>query len=283
MGKGMEVVKRVSMIVLGSAISAVAFNCFVIPHKFLSGGISGISLLVQYMAGIPTGYLVLILNIPIFIIGMKAVDKDFILFSMLGTVSFSLLLIATKNLGKSIETKDMFLSCVYGGVLSGIGSGLVFRSRGSQGGIDIIAVIIKRKSGTSIATLSFAMNIVVVWIGAALSSVDRAMYTLIMMYISSVVVDLVIKGFDNKKMLLIITDQEQEVSAAIMKDLDRGVTFLYGEGAYTGAHKKVLYCVITVKQLVRVKKIVEDIDEKAFISIIDTAEVHGKGFRLPAL
>lgn len=278
-----ETIKRSASIIFGSAISAVAFNGFIIPHKFLSGGISGISLIVQYVAGIPTGYLILILNIPIFLIGLKAVDRDFILFSMLGTVSLSILLVLTKNLDKYFVVKDMFLSCIYGGVLSGIGAGIVFRNRGSQGGVDIIAVIVKRRSGTSVAKFSFAMNIFVVTIGAILENVDKAMYTLIMMYIASVVIDTVIKGFDNKKMLLIITDKEKEVSEAILKELDRGVTFLYGEGAYTGDKKKVLYCVITVKQLMKVKKITEDIDKSAFISIVDTSEVKGKGFKMPAI
>lgn len=283
MKKVTEALKRVVFTILGSTISALAFNVFIIPHKFLSGGISGISLIVQYVAGIPTGYLILILNVPIFLIGLRAVDRDFILYSMLGTVSFSVFLVLTKDIGTHLVVRDMFLSCIYGGVLSGIGSGIVFRNRGSQGGIDIIAVIIKKRAGTSIAKLSFAMNIIVVTIGAALESVDRAMYTLIMMYISSVVIDMVIKGFDNKKMLLIITNKEEEVSHAIMNEMDRGVTFLYGEGAYTGDKKRVLYCIITVKQLMGVKKLVEDIDETAFISVVDASEVKGKGFKLPAL
>lgn len=278
-----DTIKRIIFIIFGSAISALAFNGFIIPHKFLSGGISGISLIIQYVAGIPTGYLILILNIPIFIIGLKAVDRDFILFSMLGTVSLSVLLVLTKDLEKYFVVKDMFLSCIYGGVLSGIGAGIVFRNRGSQGGIDIIAVIIKRRAGISIAKLSFIMNIFVVTIGAVLESLDRALYTLIMMYITSVVIDTVIKGFDNKKMLLIITDKEKEVSEGIMKEMERGVTFLYGEGAYTGDKKKVLYCIITVKQLVKVKRMIEEIDKKAFISVVDASEVRGKGFKLPAI
>lgn len=275
-------IKRVFMILLGSLLSAIAMNGFIIPHKLLSGGIAGIALISQYLSGLPAGYLILILNIPIFLIGLKAVDKDFVLFSLLGMVSLSVFLVLTKELSSIVKVHDILLSCVYGGVIGGIGAGIVFRNRASQGGIDIIAVIAKRKTGINIATLSFAINIVIVSVGAVVVNVEKAMYTLILMYITAVVVDKVIVGFDIKKMLLIITDKEQEVSSAIMNDLERGVTFFYGEGAYTGDRKKVLYCIITINQLAKIKKIVEDIDETAFISVVDASEVNGTGFKRSA-
>lgn len=278
-----EISIRISIIILGSFISAIAVNAFIIPHKLLSGGVFGASLIIQYLTGLPSGYLVLVFNIPIFIIGLKAVDRDFIFFSLIGMLSLSGFLILTKDISTYLKVNDILLSCIYGGVIGGIGAGLVFRSRASQGGLDIIAVIIKKRVGTSIASFSFAINLVIVVIGAAISSVEKAMYTLILMYITSVVINKVIGGFDMKKMLLIISDKEEEVSNAIMQDLGRGVTFFYGEGAYTGDRKKVLYCIITVKQLARVKKIIEDIDETAFISIVDTSEVNGRGFKGPAL
>lgn len=278
-----ENVFRVLMICLGSLISSIAINAFIIPHKLLSGGVFGVSLIIQYMSGLPSGYLILIFNIPIFLIGLKAVDKDFIFFSLIGMLSLSGFLLITKDISSYLKVNDILLSCIYGGVIGGIGAGIVFRNRASQGGVDIIAVIIKRKVGTSIASLSFGINLFIVAVGAAISDVEKAMYTLILMYITSVVVDKVIGGFDIKKMLLIITDKEEEVSNAIMKDLERGVTFFYGEGAYTGDKKKVLYCIITVKQLSRIKKIIEDIDRTAFISVVDTSEVKGHGFKKPAL
>lgn len=274
---------RIFLIISGSFISSIAVNAFIIPHKLLSGGVFGVSLIIQYLSGLPAGYLILLFNIPIFIIGIKAVDKDFIFFSLIGMLSLSGFLIITKDISLYLKVNDILLSCVYGGVLGGIGSGLVFRSRASQGGTDIIAVIIKKRVGTSIASFSFSVNLVIVIIGAAIASVEKAMYTLILMYITSVVIDKVIGGFDTKKMLLIITDKEDEVSNAIMKDVGRGVTFFYGEGAYTGDKKRIIYCIITVKQLSRIKKIIEDVDEAAFISVVDTSEVNGPGFKKAAL
>jgi uncharacterized membrane-anchored protein YitT (DUF2179 family) len=274
---------RVISIIIGSFISSIALNAFIIPHKLLSGGVSGISLIIQYLSGTPSGYLILAFNLPIFIIGLRVIDKDFILFSAIGMLSFSGFLILTKDISQFLKVKDILLSCIYGGVISGIGAGIVFRARASQGGIDIIAVIMRRKIGTSIASLAFGMNLFVVTIGAFIGSIEKAMYTLIAMYITSVVIDKVIGGFDIKKMLLIITEKEDEVSNAIMKDLGRGVTFFYGEGAYTGDKKRVIYCMITIKQLSRIKKIIEDIDPTSFISVIDASEVKGQGFKKPAL
>jgi uncharacterized membrane-anchored protein YitT (DUF2179 family) len=274
---------RIGLIVLGSLISSIAINAFIIPHKLLSGGVFGISLIIQYMSGLPAGYLILIFNIPIFLIGLKAVDRDFIFFSLIGMLSLSGFLIVTKDISTYLKVNDILLSCIYGGVIGGLGAGLVFRNRASQGGLDIIAVIIKKRIGTSIASLSFGMNLFIVSIGAVIASVEKAMYTLILMYITSVVIDKVIGGFDIKKMLLIITEKEEEVANAIMQDLERGVTFFYGEGAYTGDKKNILYCIVTVKQLSRIKKMIEEIDRTAFISIVDTSEVKGHGFKRPVL
>jgi uncharacterized membrane-anchored protein YitT (DUF2179 family) len=274
---------RIISIIIGSFISSIALNAFIIPHKLLSGGVSGISLIIQYLSGTPSGYLILAFNLPIFIIGLRVIDKDFILFSAIGMLSFSGFLILTKDISHFLQVKDILLSCIYGGVISGIGAGIVFRARASQGGIDIIAVIMRRRIGTSIASLAFGMNLFVVTIGTFIGSIEKAMYTLIAMYITSVVIDKVIGGFDIKKMLLIITEKEDEVSKAIMKDLGRGVTFFYGEGAYTGDKKKVIYCMITIKQLSRIKKIIEDIDPTSFISVIDASEVKGQGFKKSAL
>lgn len=283
MKKMKENAQRIIMIAFGSLLSAIAINSFIIPHKMLSGGVSGISLIIQYLSNLPAGYLILAFNVPIFIIGFKAVDKDFVIFSLVGMLSLSGFLIITKDISVLFKVNDILLSCIYGGVIGGAGAGIVFRNRASQGGIDIIAVIFKKKIGVSIASLSFGMNIFVVAMGTFIGSIEKAMYTLILMYITSVVIDRVIEGFDRKKMLLIITEKEEEVSNAIMQDLTRGVTFFYGEGAYTGAKKKVLYCIITTGQLSRVKKIISDIDPTSFISIVDASEVAGSGFKEPAL
>lgn len=283
MQKGKEIAFRILVVLAGSLLNAIAINSFIIPHKLVSGGVAGIAIIVQYLANIPSGYLILALNVPIFLIGMKEVDKDFIIFSLIGTLSLSIFLIATKNLSASLMVDDVLLSSIFAGVLGGFGAGIVFKNRASQGGVDIIAVVLKRKIGLNISTISLSINVVVVIISLFINSLDRALYTLVSMYIGSVVINRVIEGFDRKKLLLIVTEKEEEVSAAIMKELGRGVTYFFGEGAYTGEKKKIIYCIITLNQVVKTKRIIEEIDPTSFMSIIEAAEVQGKGFKKPAL
>lgn len=274
-----ELVKRILLTLVGSLLSAIAINAFIIPHKLLSGGVSGVAIIIQYLTNIPSGYLILAFNVPIFLYGMKEIDKDFIIFSFIGMVSMSLFLIATESISYNLVVKDLLLSSIVGGGLGGVGIGIVLNNRASMGGIDIIAVALKRKTGINISTISFVMNMVVVLIGAFISSVEVALYTLISMYITSLIMERFIAGFDRKKLLFIVTERENEVSEAIMSELGRGITFFYGEGAYTGDRKRVIYCIVPLKQLVRTKKITNDIDPTAFITIVEASEVHGSGFK----
>lgn len=272
---------RFFSVLLGSLISAVAMNEYLIPHHLLSGGVGGIALIVQYLTNISAGALILVINIPIFIIGIREIDRDFITYSFVGTVSLSLLLIALKNITifSFLRVDDIMLASVFGGVLNGVGSGIVFRNRGSMGGTDIIAVIIKRHKSINIGTVLFLTNIIVIIAGSILYGVKPAMYTLISMYLSSVVLDRVQEGFDRRKSVIIVSSREDEVACAIMGKLHRGVTFLDGEGAYSGARRRIIYCIVTTTQLAQLKHIVESVDSQAFISVSDAAEVLGKGFK----
>lgn len=274
-----EFVVRILMILIGSFTAAVGVNAFIIPHKLISGGVTGIAIIAEYMANIPTGILILVINIPIFIFGMKEIDKDFIVYSLLGTISNSIFLIITQGISSYIFTSDILLSSIYGGALTGIGLGLILKYGGSLGGIDIIAVVFKRRTGMNVSTLSFIMNIVIVGCGAFISGMDIILYTLAAMYITTILMDRVIEGLDRKKLLFIVTEKEEELSSVIMSTLGRGVTYFYGEGAYTGDRKRVLYCIVPLKQLMRVKRITEEVDPTAFITIIDASEVQGSGFK----
>ncbi|MBU3157190.1 YitT family protein [Clostridium estertheticum] len=185
----------------------------------------------------------LLLNIPIFIIGIKEIDKDFIIYSLLGTVAVSVFLSITTPIVPYIQIHDIMLSCIAGGVLNGIGCGFAFRSRASQGGTDIIATILKRRTGQEIALLSMGINVVIIGVGVLIigAGLELIIYTLISMYISTVVIQKIIDGLDHKKLLWIITDKEVEVSRALMTALGRGVTLINAEGAYTGVKKNSKY------------------------------------------
>ncbi|MDF2841009.1 MAG: YitT family protein [Clostridia bacterium] len=266
------------MIILGSAISGVAFNLFIIPNKLLSGGISGIALILSYLFNTNTGLMIFIFNIPVFILGYKFVDKEFVLLSLVGMIAFSTWIEVFSFLREINLVQDVMLSCIYAGVLNGIGLGIVLRNRASQGGIDIIGVIMKKYFSMNIGSTSMMINTCIVIIASFITNLNLAMYTLISMYIGSTVLDKVQQGFDQRKSVMIITDKEKQVAEEIFKRLVRGVTYLEGEGAYTGDKKKVIYCIVSLNQLAKLKQIVRGIDENAFITVSDTAEVMGHGF-----
>ncbi|MFD3158123.1 YitT family protein [Haloimpatiens sp. FM7330] len=279
-----EIMKRCIMIILGSVITAIGINLFIIPCNLLSGGLSGFCLILQYLTGIPVGYSTLLLNIPLFLLSVLKIDKKFTTFTLVGTLAFSGALIGTQFLTKvlvPVVPANELLYCIYGGILNGIGLGIVFTNYGSTGGMDIISMYIKKKYNMDIGSSAFVINFIIVAIGSILFNFKVGLYTLIVMYLASFCMDKVIKGFNRQKMLLIITDKQQEVSHYVMNELKRGITVLYGEGAYTKDKRNVMYCIVSLGQLPKVKQIIKSIDNNAFISIVDTAEVQGKGFESP--
>lgn len=279
-----DLVQKIVLIILGSLIISVAVNLFVIPNMLLSGGLSGIGLMVQYIFNIPMGITILLLNIPLLILSILKINKKFTAYTVLGTISLSLFLILTSPLNNvlaPVEESYRLLYCIYGGVLSGIGIGIVLSNEGSTGGLDIIAIYAKKKYDIEIGIMSFALNFLIVAVGSILFDFKVGLYTLIAMYITSAVMERVLNGLNRRKMLLIVSEKEKEVSDAIMNSFNRGMTILYGEGAYTSHRKNVMYCVVSLRQLPQIKRVIKVIDEEAFISIIDIAEVQGNGFKSP--
>ncbi|SFA79526.1 YitT family protein [Clostridium frigidicarnis] len=283
MGSKKEICLRIFYVLLGSFICSIAINTFVVPHKLLSGGVSGIALIIQYLTGINSGIIVLLINVPIFMVGCKKVDKEFILFSFLGMMALSIFLMLTKNVSQIFYLDDVLLCTLVGGVLYGAGVGLVFKNRASQGGTDIISVVLKKSSGIDIAKIDLIINIIVVVIGTFVNDIKLALYTLVLMYVRSVVMQKVIVGVDKKKAIFIVTDRHNEIAEAIMMKIGRGVTIFHGEGAYTRDEKKILYCVVSIREIVRTKALIEKIDSKVLMSIMDVSEVEGNGFRTKSL
>lgn len=274
-----ETAKRILMILLGSLIMAFSINAFIVPHKLISGGVTGVAIILQYLTEIDSGIFVLIFNMPLFLIGARYINKDFVVMSLIGMVSFSIFLMLTKSVSQMRVIDDLLASCIYGGVFNGIGSGLVFRNRASTGGTDIIGVILKKKKDLSISTVGFIINIFIVMMGALTLNYTIAMYTLINMFIFSRVFDLMLKGFNSTKMVLIISENADLIADNIMGSINRGVTFLHGEGAYTKKDKKIIYCIVSQKQIAELKKAVYSVDNAAFMSIVDAAEIKGNGFK----
>ncbi|MGO1819233.1 MAG: YitT family protein [Senegalia sp. (in: firmicutes)] len=266
---------------IGTLIMAIGINAFIIPHSLLAGGVSGIAIILTYLTGVNTGIFVLLLNIPIFIFGIKEIDRRFAFVSMVGMLSLSFFLYVTEFLTEVMWIEDILASTIYGGLFLGFSSGIIFRFRSSTGGTDIVSVIVKKKFEISISTILFVTNVIVVLINATISDYTLAIYTLISMFISSTVMNKIMIGLDTKKLVFIVTNNAEDLSTALMERVNRGITFLEGEGAYTRRKQKVLYCVVTTRQLAVVKNVVKDVDENAFMTVMDTAEIHGSGFKKP--
>ncbi|MPQ43762.1 YitT family protein [Clostridium tarantellae] len=268
------------IIIIGCFISALGVNLFLAKAHLLSGGATGVALIFQYLFGINSGIIVFIINVPLFVISYLKLPKKFTVYSTIGMLSLSLFLILTAPVTQLLVLDDILLYCIFGGILCGIGYGLVFSRNGSTGGTDIITMLIRKKySNFNIGTLSLVLNFIVICIGAIFFKVPVALYTLISMFCQTIVLDKVIKGANSKQLLLILTEKEAEVIKYIIKDLHRGVTSLLAEGEYTHDKKKMLYCLVTPRQMIELKNNIHLIDPRAFITIIDVSEVKGKGFK----
>ena len=267
------------VIIIGSFISSLGVNLFLSNAKLLSGGVTGIALILQYLWEVPSGITVFLLNIPLFFVSYKYLNKRFTIYTAIGMLSFSTALMITKPLSTLVQVDDMLLYCIYGGVLSGIGSGLIFYRNGSTGGTDIITMDIRKKySNFDIGQVGFAFNLIIVTVSIFIFGLPRALYTLISMFITSTILDKVLNGFTSKKLLLILTEKEDDIINYVIKDMNRGITALMAEGGYTRDKKRLLYVAVTTSQMISLKTKILRVDPKAFITIIDVSEVKGKGF-----
>jgi len=267
------------MILLANVLCTIAFNGFFVPAKLLSGGVGGIAIMVQYLTEIPSGIVIFLINIPIFIIGARWVAKDFAVYGFISMVIFSILLTTTRGISKYIHLDDLLLQAIFGGIINGAGMGLLFRNRSSQGGIDIIAAMLKQKYNITLGHALLMINSVIITIASILLGLDKGLYTLLSMYVAYQVLDNVQIGFNKKKNLVIISDNSEAIADEILHCLKRGATFLNGMGAYLREDKRLLYCTVTSREVVLVKQIVNRIDPQAFVTITDVIEVKGRGFK----
>lgn len=271
--------KKMFFIFLGNLLCSIAFNGFFIPNKLLSGGVGGLAILAQYLTNISSGIFVFLINIPIFIFGSKKLDREFLFYAFISMFVLSSLLTATSGIQNYFIIDDILLGSIFGGIINGVGMGLMFRNRTCQGGLDIIAAILKIKYNVNISTGLMIANTVIISLSSLLLGYKSAMYTLISMYIGYQVLDKVQVGFNVKKNVIIVSDKHEELSDAIINQLGRGVTFLKGMGAFTKEDKNVLYCIVTSKQVAKLKEILDEIDPSAFLTINEVVEVKGKGFK----
>lgn len=269
---------RLFMIAVGSLVSSAGVNAFLLPHHMLSGGATGVAMIIYFLTHWSVGLMVLLLNIPLFYAAYRYMDREYVLVSAYGIVVFSAALVVTQPLEQLQAVDDTMLAAIFGGVLSGIGGGLIFRVNGSAGGTDIVAAILKRYCAFNVGMVGFGINLVIISISSLLFGLKPALFTLIAMYLSGRVTDNVVEGVNRRKTITIISEYSEEIAQSILSQLGRGVTFLSGTGAYTRQDKRVVYAVVTTMELAKIKFIVEDIDPQAFMIVSEAAEVLGRGF-----
>jgi uncharacterized membrane-anchored protein YitT (DUF2179 family) len=272
-----KLLKKLSGIAVGAALIAVAFNAFIIPYGLLSGGVSGLALMGNYLYRFPVYLGIFLLNIPIFLWGLKELEWKLLLYSAFGTA----VVIVALPLSEPYIPRpalDLFLASVFSGVAGGLGGGIIFKLGASTGGTDIAAIIMKRKKNISVGATIFYCNIAVLALSLFFFDFKIALYTAISMWIGARITDSVIEGLNRNKSVTIISDHSGEIADRIMKEIDRGVTFMEGQGAYTGEAKRLINCIVGHYEIAKLKEIVLEVDKNAFIFITETVEVMGKGF-----
>ncbi|MFQ5842944.1 MAG: YitT family protein, partial [Thermodesulfobacteriota bacterium] len=235
-------------IIAGGLIWSIAINGILIHNQFLSGGVSGFALLVHYLFRfLPLGLMVFLMNIPIFALGWAMISGKFFALSLMGMLSFSFFLTVTTWLHIPID--NPLLAALFAGVISGVGSGLVFRSGGSGGGSGIIAMVLNRHLSVRVGMVSFALNSVPLILGALLVNLNAALYSIIYVYVSGSVTDRILTGFNERRSVFIISEKSSEIAEEVLDKLHRGATFFRGEGAYTHTASKIVYCVVPLFEL----------------------------------
>lgn len=266
-------VRQIIFLTLGAFLVAVGLEEFLVPNNIIDGGIIGVSIIVSYLTKLPLGGLIVLLNIPFFIFAYSYLGKRFVFNA----------LYAVCALGGFVTffhpfppvTVNLLLACIFGGVIVGIGVGLIIRSNGSLDGTEVIAISIAKKISFSIGEIVMFMNLFILSAAGFVFDPDRAMYSMLAYFVIYKMIDVILDGLDDSKAVIVISDKPDEIAQIIMHELGRGVTFLDGQGAYSGDKKKIIYCIVNRLELSKVRDAVVEHDSDAFITIENIHEVQG--------
>ena len=272
---------NLALVILGSAIMGVGYALFLIPHHFVPGGVSGIAIIVNYFTRLPVGTLIMVLNIPVFIFGIRIMGRKYGLRSLLGMVISSLLIdFFYEVLKLKSATDNAVLAAIYGGFMLGIGLGLVFRGRASTGGSDIIGQILNKYMGVSIGIGIMLVDFFIISAsGLAYKNLEAPLYGYIVLFISTKVIDMILEGWNYTKLVIITSTQTVKIQDFILNTLDRSGTALKSRSLYLNRDGETIITVIHRKQLAELREFIKSIDENAFVIINDTYAVLGKGFK----
>lgn len=275
--KRTELVAKGLLLLFGAFIFAIGLEAFLVPNQIIDGGIVGVSIIVSYLTGTKLAIWLVLFNLPFIYFGYRQIGKTFAVVTLTAILFMSGFTILLHKIEPF--TDDLLLSTVFGGFLLGVGIGLVIRAGGSLDGTEILAVAFTNRLPFSVGEIVMFFNIFILGTAGFVFSWDRAMYSLLTYFIAFKTIDVVLEGLDQSKAAWIITTSPDDVGQAIMDRLGRGVTYLHGEGAFTGDGKKVVFTVISRLEETKLKDILDDYDEKAFLAIGNIHDVRGGQFK----
>ena len=270
---------EILLIVLGTMIMSIATSLFLLPNQLSTGGFSGIATITYYLFNFNMGTVILLLNIPFFIFAFIRIGKEFVIKSIIGTVSLSFFIDFFDKFNQI--TEDRLLACIYGGILIGLGTSLILKASASTGGSDLISYIIKSfKSGLSTSNLIVIFDIIVVALNViCFKELEIGLYSAISIYLMGTVIDIVFEGVGFAKMVFIISKKHERISSEIGKKVLRGTTGIYSKGMYTNEEKMMIMCIASRREVIEIKQISKKIDPFSFLVVTNAREVYGKGFK----
>ncbi|MGN1049852.1 MAG: YitT family protein [Selenomonadaceae bacterium] len=272
-----EYIQKYVLLFVGAMIAAAGLEIFLIPNNIIDGGVVGISIMGSYITELPLGIFLVALNLPFVYLGYKQIGKSFAIATIYSIICLSMWTAYFRPIAQI--TEDFFLAAIFGGIVTGLGVGIIIRNGGSLDGTEIVAIILDKKTSFSVGEVVMFFNLFILGSAGFLFGWDKSMYSLVAYFVISKMIDVVIKGLDESYAVMIITDAADDTASALMDRLGRGVTYLNGEGAYTGNPKKVIYCVVTRLEVDKLKEIAYEKDENAFVTINPVQEIIGGRFK----
>lgn len=273
--------KKYLTIFVGAIIASIGLELFLIPNEVIDGGVVGLSIMAQTITGLSMGIFLILFNLPFLYLGYKQIGQNFAIATLIAILFLS----GWSEVMDEIPqvTTDPFLAAIFGGIIDGVGVGLIIRAGGSLDGTEIVAIIMDKKSVFSVGEVVMFINLFILSSAGLLYGWDKAMYSLVAYFVISKMIDVVIKGLDESYAVMIVTNSHDDITSALNDRLGRGVTLLHGAGGYTGESKEVLYCVVTRLEVDKLKEIVLEKDENAFVTINAVHDIIGGRFKKKAI
>lgn len=273
-----QYVKKYIYIFIGSIIIAIGLEIFLIPNNIIDGGVVGISIMLSAITGLPFGAFLILINLPFLYLGYKHIGKAFAIATTFAVISLSFW--SSVFLPVLPVTNDYFLAAVFGGIITGTGVGLIIRNGGSLDGTEIVAILTDKKTVFSVGEIVMFINLFILSSASLVFGWDKAMYSLVAYFVIAKMIDVVLKGLEETYSVMIVTSQHTDILNRLMLEMDKGVTVLHGEGGYTKEKRKILYCVVTRLEIDKLKNMVLDIDEGAFVTINPVSDIVGGRLRV---